>query len=167
MGARVESGGTVDCLCAEVFASFEGEVALFCELLGSFGEGLESMERMRRNDYCNLLAALDVSCSVFDYDKKTGKTMGGGDTKIYLAATAEGFCPSSQLEHQRALSLPKAQPSSAPPEKPSSVLSQDKLPGDFLGELLRLRQEFEENTGKVGGLLSFRDCGEPEEASHI
>ena len=41
---------------------------------------------MRKKDYCNLLAALDVSCWVWDEGRKTGRSLGGGETKLFLAS---------------------------------------------------------------------------------
>jgi hypothetical protein len=46
--------------------------------MSSFGEGLETIDNIKNNDYCNFLAAMNTQCFVVDYQKKACLELGGG-----------------------------------------------------------------------------------------
>jgi len=60
--------------------------------MSSFGEGLETIDNIKKNDYCNLLVAMSIQCLVVDYQKKTCLDLGGGEVKVYLGKKAQNYC---------------------------------------------------------------------------
>ena len=98
---KINNHGKIDGIYYESFKAFEDECHLFSQVMSSFGEGLETIDNIKKNDYCNFLVALSIQCLVVDYQKKNFCELGGGEIKVFLGKKPEGYSILSQKEYEK------------------------------------------------------------------
>ena len=140
---KLSNQGKIDWIYYESFLTFEDECHLLGQVMSSFGEGLETIDNIKNNDYCNFLAAMNIHCLVVDYQKKSTAELGGGEIKVYLGKKVEGYCILSEREYEKASILYKKEQRENNENKGLQDLKNhqsSKFKDDFLSEMTKLKQ---------------------------